>query len=127
MFQAATTAAGAQVNGNFLGESLANDYSSTGNGFIASNFRSPRSIQMNLGVQHEFRKGTVLSADFLRNVGLRYLISYDTNHVGDSRFLGMGAATNAINATLASCGVSTIDQAIAWLPELLGWTGSDNR
>ena len=109
MFQSATTAAGAQVNGNFLGESLANGYSSTGNGFIASNFRSPRSIQMNIGVQHEFRKGTVLSADFLRNIGLRYLISYDTNHVGDSRFLNQAAALNAISATNSSfgCGSGT--------------------
>jgi len=124
IFQAATTAAGAQVKGNFLGESLANGYSSTGNGFIASNFRSPRSVQMNLGIQHEFRRGTVLSADFLRNVGLRYLISYDTNHVGDSRFLNMTAATNAINATLASCGVSTVDQAIAGCPNFTGGRGA---
>jgi hypothetical protein len=107
MFQAATTAAGPQSNGNFLGETLANGYSSTGNGFIASNFRSPRSIQMNFGIQHEFRPGTVLSADFLRNVGLRYLISYDTNHVGDARFLNMPAALNAISLTNNAFGCGT--------------------
>ena len=104
LFQQATSSAGAQVNGNFLGESLANGYSSTGNGFITSNFRSPRSIQLNLGIQHEIRPGMVLSADFLRNVGLRYLISYDTNHVGDARFLNTAAALNAIAATNDSFG-----------------------
>ena len=105
-FQTATTTAGPQANGNFLGNTLANGFSSTGNGFIASNFRSPRSIQMNIGIQHEFRKGTVLSADFLRNIGLRYLISYDTNHVGDSRFFNKTAALNAISATTSSFGCS---------------------
>jgi hypothetical protein len=120
MFQQATTAAGAQANANFLGETLANGFSSTGNGFITSNFRSPRSIQMNLGIQHEIRPGTVFSADFLRNVGLRYLISYDTNHVGDARFLNKNAALNAIsltNAGFGACGsgtdAATINCAIA--------------
>ncbi|HXJ86506.1 MAG TPA: carboxypeptidase regulatory-like domain-containing protein [Candidatus Binatia bacterium] len=109
LFETATTAAGPQANGNFLGETLANGYSSTGNGFIASNFRSPRSYQMNIGIQHEFRRGMVVSADFLRNVGLRYLISYDTNHVGDARYLNKNAALNAISATNASfgCGSGT--------------------
>ena len=109
VFQSATAAAGAQANGNFLGETLANGYSSTGNGFIASNFRTPRSIQMNLGIQHEIRPGTVIGADFLRNVGMRYLISYDTNHVGDSRYLNKVAALNAISATNAGfgCGSGT--------------------
>ena len=115
-FQAATAEAGAQVNGNYLGETLANGYSSTGNGFIASNFRTPRSIQMNLGIQHEIRPGMVVGADFLRNVGMRYLISYDTNHVGDSRYFNKNAALNAIATTLGNCGVKTIDQAIALCP-----------
>lgn len=42
---------------------------------------------MNFGVQHQFGKNTVLSADYVRNVGLRYLLGQDTNKVGDARFL----------------------------------------
>jgi len=30
-------------------------------------------------------------------VGLHYLVYYDTNHVGDARFLNKNAALNAIN------------------------------
>jgi hypothetical protein len=113
LFQNATNTAGAQINGNFLGEALANGSNSTGNGFISPTFRTPRSIQMNIGIQHEIRQGMVFSADFLRNVGLRYLISYDTNHVGDSRFLNRIAAVNAINTTLSDCGLSSINAVIA--------------
>jgi hypothetical protein len=119
MFQHATSAAGAQLNGNFLGEVLASGDSSTGNGFIAPNYRTPRSIQMNIGIQHEIRPGTVLTADFIRNVGLRYLLTYDTNHVGDARYLNLAAAQNAITSTLAWCGVTTIDQGIAGCPNNL--------
>ena len=108
LFQSSTKQAGAALNGNFLGENLANGTNSTGNGFIAPNFRTPRSVQMNIGIQRELRPGLVVSADLIRNVGLRYLIAYDTNHVGDSRYLNMNAAINAINATLpGSCAPAT--------------------
>jgi hypothetical protein len=114
LFQTATAAAGAQTNGNFLGEGLASGNSSTGNGFIAPNYRTPRSIQMNLGIQREIRPGMVLTADFIRNVGLRYLLTYDTNHVGDSRYLNLNAALNAISLTNSSyeCGSGTDAAAI---------------
>ncbi|HEY4661779.1 MAG TPA: TonB-dependent receptor, partial [Terriglobales bacterium] len=95
----ATKTAGPQANLNFLGNILANGPNSTGNGFIAPSYRTPRSIQMNIGVQRELAPGVVLTADFIRNVGEHYLISLDTNHVGDSRFLNKAAALNAIAAT----------------------------
>ena len=98
-FISATKAAGPQANGNFLGNILANGPNSTGNGFIAPNYRTPRSIQMNIGIQRELAQGLVLSADFIRNIGEHYLISYDTNHVGDARFLNKNAALNAIALT----------------------------
>lgn len=109
VFQQATKAAGPQANGNFLGNILANGPNSTGNGFIAPNYRTPRSIQMNIGVQRELTHGMVLSADFIRNIGEHYLLSFDTNHVGDSRFLNTAAALNAISATNAAfkCGTGT--------------------
>ncbi len=79
-----------------------------GNGvdqLFAPNFRTPYSIQLNAGIQHEFRPGTVLSVDYVRNRGLHYLVYYDTNHVGAARYLDKNAAQNAISTTLANCGV----------------------
>jgi hypothetical protein len=95
-FQAAVKAAGAAANPGFIGEILQNN----GN-LLAPNYSSPHSWQMNAGLQHEFGKGTVLSADYVRNVSLRFLLPVDTNHVGDARFLNKPAAINAIAATTA--------------------------
>ncbi|MEJ2007383.1 MAG: carboxypeptidase-like regulatory domain-containing protein [Acidobacteriota bacterium] len=98
-YQQATTAAGPQSNGSYIGNSLASGTDSTGNNLIGPNYRTPYSIQLNAGFQHRFGKNTVISADYVRNVGLHYLLGYDVNHVGDARYLNMAAAMNAINAT----------------------------
>jgi hypothetical protein len=103
-FQAATIAAGATGNPNFIGQNLANGDNSTGNNFIAPNYRTPRSIQMNLGFQRQFGAGVVFSADFIRNVGEHFLLGVDTNHLGDARYLNKIAAQNAIAATNNSFG-----------------------
>lgn len=42
---------------------------------------------MNVGVQRERKPGTVLSVDYLRNVGVHTLLAIDENHIGDARFL----------------------------------------
>jgi len=106
-FVAATSAVGAAgVNRTFVGNTLAEGLDSTGNQLIAPNYRTPYSVQMNAGVQRELRRGTVLSADYVRNVGLHFLIGYDTNHVGDAHFLNVPNALEAINATILTSGVS---------------------
>jgi hypothetical protein len=118
-FKQATIAAGAQSNGSFIGNTLAAGQNSTGNILIAPDYRTPRSWQMNVGVQRELWKGTVLSVDYLRNIGLHFLLAYDVNHVGDARFLNQPAALAAISAgnNSVGCGTSTsaaaIDCAIA--------------
>ena len=89
---------------------------------FAPNFRTPYSIQLNGGIQHEFRPGTVLSVDYLRNRGLHYLVYYDTNHVGAARYLDKNAATNAINTTLANCGVGSHRCGHQQLPHRSAWT-----
>jgi hypothetical protein len=100
-YQAATVAAGPQANGAFFGSS--NTTANTGSMF-APNYRSPYSIQMNAGIQRELKPGTILSVDYLRNVGLHTLLGIDQNHVGDARFLDATAATNAITATNSEFG-----------------------
>jgi hypothetical protein len=111
--QAAVAAAGTSGNPNFVGNTLAQGGNSTGNNMFAPNYRSPRSWQMNVGMQQELRSGMILSVDYLRNVGIGFLQAVDTNHVGDARFLNKTAAQNAIAATLGQFGAANIDQAIA--------------
>jgi hypothetical protein len=109
-YQQATIAAGPQANGAYFGN--VNTTANTGSMF-APNFRSPYSVQMNVGFQRELHHGTVLSVDYIRNVGLHTLLGIDQNHQGDASILDKGTAQAAIGATLAQCGVATIDAGIA--------------
>ncbi|MDD5543081.1 MAG: carboxypeptidase regulatory-like domain-containing protein [Acidobacteriia bacterium] len=103
-FQAAVAAAGPQSNGSFFGNAMAAGSLVNGVTFFSPDYRSPYSVQMNVGVEHQLGKGIVISADYLRNVGLHYLVAYDVNHTGDARFLNKGAAVAAITATNAAFG-----------------------
>jgi hypothetical protein len=116
LFQQATLKAGPQNNGSYVGNTLADGSNSSGNNLIAPNYVTPRSWQMNVGIQRQLWNGTVLSVDYLRNVGVHFLLDYDTNHVGDARFLDKTAAASAIATTLSQCGVATIAAAIANCP-----------
>ncbi len=100
-YQASVKAAGAQQNGVFAGDVLADGIDVTGTNLFAPNYVTPRSVQMNFGLQHEFHRGVVLTLDYLRNVATHNLLSLDTNHVGDARFLDVNAALAAINRTIA--------------------------
>jgi hypothetical protein len=73
------------------------------------NFQTPRSVQMNFGIQHEIRHGMILSVDFVRNVETHTLLGIDLNHVGDTRFFNKVGALAAISATNTAfgCGAGT--------------------
>jgi len=93
-------------------------YIGTGGGLFANNiyaepYVSPYSIQLNAGVQHEFRPGTVLSVDYVHNGTRKVPLSVDVNHDGAARTLNTAAAANAIATTLAYCNAASIDAAIA--------------
>ncbi len=103
-YQAATVAAGPASNPSFIGNALTDGLNSTGTDLLAPNYISPRSLQMNIGIQHEIRPGMVFTADYLRNIETHTLIAIDTNHVGDARFLNVAAAQNAIAVTTAAFG-----------------------
>ncbi|HLZ93305.1 MAG TPA: TonB-dependent receptor [Candidatus Acidoferrum sp.] len=117
-YQAATAAAGPASNGAFIGNALADSPSSTGDQLLGPDYRSPLSEQVNVGVQRQFGHNTVLSVDYVRNVGLHFLLGLDTNKVGDARFLNVPNAQASIAATLSACGAPTIDAAIAACPGL---------
>jgi hypothetical protein len=99
-YQASVKAAGASANPSYVGTTLANLLP----GMFGPDYRTPRSYQFNVGVQREIKGGTVLSVDYIRNVGVHYLLAYDTNHVGDARYLNLDAANAAINKTNGTYG-----------------------
>ncbi|HXN52967.1 MAG TPA: carboxypeptidase regulatory-like domain-containing protein [Candidatus Acidoferrum sp.] len=111
-YQQATKAAGPQANGAYFGNPSTLTTLNTGSMF-APNFRSPYSVQINAGVQRELKAGTVLSMDYVRNVGLHTLLGIDANHVGDARFLDQAGALAAISATNKSFGCTTATSAAA--------------
>lgn len=122
-YQTAIAAAGPGANPNFIGSTLqANNLN--GIQMFAPGYISPRSIQMNAGVQRQFGKNTVLSVDYVRNVNTHTLLGLDTNKVGDARFLNVANAQTAIANTLAACGVASINAAIAACPGLYATGGA---
>jgi len=97
-FQAANAAlTSSSPNPSYVGQTL-----NSQQGLLAPAYQTPRSLQMNIGLQKQFWQTTLFSVDYVRNVGTHYLIGYDTNHVGDASHLNTNAALNAINNTLAA-------------------------
>jgi hypothetical protein len=87
--------------GNFLNAGIG---SNGGIGLFAPDYKTPRSVQINVGIQHEIRHGMVFSADYLRNVETRTLIGVDINRQGDIATFNLAGANAAINATNSSFG-----------------------
>jgi hypothetical protein len=90
-------------NGSYIGNFLkaganVNIYNNS-QGLFDSNYVSPRSVQINLGIQREIRRGMVFSADFLRNVETHALLAVDLNHAGDISNFNATNAAAAIAAT----------------------------
>lgn len=96
-YQAATRTVGATTNPFFVGNTL-----TTSNSLLAPGYRAPRVVNMDIGIEHEIRRGSVFSIDFVRNVGTHYLLGVDTNQVGNASHVDVNAGVAAINATLAS-------------------------
>jgi Carboxypeptidase regulatory-like domain len=105
-FQAAYQAAAAVAtsNPNFIGN--ANAFAGpnqNGLSLLAPDYQTPRSVQMNFGIQHELRPGLVFNADFLRNVTTRNLLGIDVNHGGGvGTFNLVNAITDRDNAQVAN-------------------------
>ena len=97
-YQAAVPFSLTNANPNFIGTQLASGFD-IGTALFAPNYRTPRSVQMNFGIQHEIRRGMVFSADYLRNVETHSLLGIDVNHAGAARTFNLGGAQAAIAAT----------------------------
>ena len=112
-YQTASQSVGAGPNPGYIGNTLSDTGpNGTGTNLFAPNYQTPRSVQMNFGIQHEIRRGMVFTADYLRNVSTHTLLAVDTNHVGDARFLNLASAQAAISATNTQFGCGAgFDQA----------------
>ncbi len=101
------------VNASYVGGALAGGQAPA-LGLFAPNYISPRSIQMNIGIQREIRHGMVLTADFLRNVETHALLGIDINHVGDvADFNPAGAEAAVEGAANATTGCNGLTAAAA--------------
>ena len=112
-YQAASPLNLTVANPNFVGPGLtgcltnsSSCFFPTGFSMFNPNYKSPRSVQMNIGIQREIRPGMVLSADYVRNVQTHYLLGTDVNQNGNIAYFNKSGAIQAINATNASfkCG-----------------------
>lgn len=106
-YQAAAAAAGgAAPNPSFI-PNLINNGSPIPFGTFGPDYKTPRSIQMNFGIERELHPGLKLSVDYVRNVSLHYPLSIDANHTGDVAYLNKPAAQAAVSATNSSFGCGT--------------------
>lgn len=96
-------------NPNYIGSLLEHGIGLPGVGPLGPDYRTPRSVVVNMGVQRQIRPGVIFSADFVRNVGTHYLLAIDENHTGDVRYFNKAATLQAISVTNKSfgCGMGT--------------------
>jgi len=73
-------------------------------GLFAPDYKTPRSTQINVGIQRELSPGVVLSVDYVRNVTTALLLSVDQNHTGNVKYFNRNNALNAMAATTQQFG-----------------------
>lgn len=117
-YQQATTASGGiSANGDYVGNTLAIP-TAAGYAAYAPNYKTAYATQVNLGLQREMWKGSVLSVDYIHAVTNHIEQAIDTNHIGDARYFDPSAAAAAIAATLGGSNANnqsyaSIEDAIA--------------
>jgi len=108
-YSAAVSAAGAASNPNFVGNTLSLSYPANRLAAFAPDYKSPRSYQMNIGIQREMWNGGIFTANYIRNVTEHFGYIVDTNHVGDANYLYKdvnGIPTAALAAMTRTIGQS---------------------
>jgi len=92
-------------NPAYIGSQLASPNAfNIASALFAPNYKTPRSLQMNVGFQHQIRRGLMFSADYLRNVETHALLGVDVNHAGAARSFNLAGAQSAIAATNVAFG-----------------------
>jgi hypothetical protein len=119
---AAASVGGNQPNGAFVGTALT--ALNPNADLFYPNYRTPRSYQMNIGIQKEIRPGTVISADYVRNVGEHYLIGQDVNHSGAARSFNQANAVAARDTAQTAAGCPTGFGQASCMISVLGQAGA---
>jgi hypothetical protein len=119
-YQSKVKAIGPASNGNYVLNAGFVSGTLNGETLFLPKYKTPESFQMNIGVQREVAKNLVVTADYLRNVGQNFPLGIDENHVGAARNFNAAAGRAAVAATLAQCGVGTVDEAIISCPGIEG-------
>ena len=117
-YQRLVAAAGPQANGNYFPNALAVGPAFNGDFLFLPKYKTPSAYQMNIGIQHQIGRNTVVSVDYLRNMGVHFLIGIDENHTGDVSHFNKAAAAAAVAATVAACDATSVNGAIAACPGL---------
>ncbi len=118
-YHAAVVAASSAGNPNFVGNTLSLSVPVNGLAAFDPNYRTPRSYQISVGMEHQMWSGGIFSIDYVRNMSQRFGLILDRNHVGDSRYLyddanGIPtAALHAITNTIAQKAPSCLSQPLA--------------
>jgi hypothetical protein len=111
-YQNLVKAAGAAANGNYILNAMAVGPNVNGDSLFLPQYKTPESYQMNIGIQRQLSKNTVVTVDYLRNVGEHFLIGIDENHVGAARNYNAAVAQAAVTATLAACIATSVTNAL---------------
>ena len=103
-FQAANPFSLTNPNPNYIVTGYLNGGINFPNGLFAPNYKTPRSTQINVGIQHEFAPGVVGTVDYVRNVTTGLLLDVDLNHTGSVKSFSASRAQAAIANTTSSFG-----------------------
>jgi len=122
-FQSAASSLGtSQPNANFVGTALT--ALSPSYALLYPGYRTPRSVQMNLGIEQELRPGTTISVDYVRNIGLHYLLGGDINHSGAARSFNEANALAARDAAQVANGCPAGFDEVTCMINNLGQAGA---
>ncbi|MGH9490679.1 MAG: TonB-dependent receptor [Terriglobales bacterium] len=89
-----------------------------------STYRTPYSVQWNVGIEHQFAPGMVLSVNYVDNHAFDLMASIDDNQVGNARYLDKANAVNAINQAAADLGVKQGTSPLATMDNLVAAIGT---
>ena len=122
-YQQRVAALGPSANGNYILNTMAVGANFNGDTLFLPKYKTPESFQMNIGIQQQLGRDTVVTADYIRNVGQNSILGIDENHAGDVANFNPANARAAVAATVAACGVGSVDEAIVSCPGLHAATG----
>jgi hypothetical protein len=91
---------------------------------LAPNYQTPRTVQMDLGLQHELKPGLIFSFDYLRYVTTRTLLGLDVNDGGAAATFNAKNAENDRDAAQIAHGCFPGTNQVSCLIAALGPAGA---